>query len=125
MQHDLCNLFSQVKRIRVTRPVRPSSRRFINSAAKLASKIASSFWKTTTVTSSGTSGMKSAPNGGINLSVLDGWWREGYHGNNGWAIGLEINNGTVEFQNEVDATSLYQLLENQIIPLYYAKPDGK
>jgi starch phosphorylase len=74
---------------------------------------------------SGTSGMKSAPNGGINLSVLDGWWREGYHGNNGWAIGLEINNGTAEFQNEVDASSLYQLLENQIIPLYYAKPDGK
>ena len=74
---------------------------------------------------SGTSGMKSAPNGGINLSVLDGWWREGYHGNNGWAIGPEINNGTVEFQNEVDASSLYQLLENQIIPLYYAKPDGK
>jgi starch phosphorylase len=74
---------------------------------------------------SGTSGMKSAPNGGINLSVLDGWWREGYHGNNGWAIGAEINNGTVEFQNEGDASSLYQLLENQIIPLYYAKPDGK
>ena len=74
---------------------------------------------------SGTSGMKSAPNGGINLSVLDGWWREGYNGNNGWAIGAEINDGTVEFQNEVDASSLYQLLENQIIPLYYAKPDGK
>jgi starch phosphorylase len=74
---------------------------------------------------SGTSGMKSAPNGGINLSVLDGWWREGYHGNNGWAIGAEIDNGTTEFQNEVDASSLYQLLENQIIPLYYAKPDGK
>ena len=74
---------------------------------------------------SGTSGMKSAPNGGINLSVLDGWWREGYNGNNGWAIGAEINNGTAEFQNEGDTTSLYQLLENQIIPLYYAKPDGK
>src|SRR6266567_4550756 len=74
---------------------------------------------------SGTSGMKSAPNGGINLSVLDGWWREGYNGNNGWAISAEIDNGTTEFQNEVDASSLYQLLENQIIPLYYAKPDGK
>jgi starch phosphorylase len=74
---------------------------------------------------SGTSGMKAAPNGGINLSVLDGWWREGYTGNNGWAIGAEIDNGTTEFQNEVDASSLYQLLENQIIPLYYAKPDGK
>ena len=48
-----------------------------------------------------------------------------YNGNNGWAIGAEIDNGTVEFQNEVDASSLYQLLENQIIPLYYAKPDGK
>src|SRR5437764_7569532 len=69
--------------------------------------------------------MKAAPNGGINLSVLDGWWREGYNGSNGWAIGAEINNGTTEFQNEVDASSLYQLLENQIIPLYYAKPDGK
>jgi starch phosphorylase len=69
--------------------------------------------------------MKLAPNGGINLSVLDGWWREGYNGNNGWAIGAEIDNGTVEFQNEVDANSLHQLLENQIIPLYYAKPDGK
>ncbi|MFZ3374326.1 MAG: alpha-glucan family phosphorylase [Chthoniobacterales bacterium] len=74
---------------------------------------------------SGTSGMKLAPNGGLNLSVLDGWWREGYNGNNGWAIGPEIDNGTIEFQNEVDAGSLYQLLENQIIPLYYAKPDGK
>ena len=74
---------------------------------------------------SGTSGMKAAPNGGINLSVPDGWWREGYNGNNGWAISAEIDNGTTEFQNEVDASSLYQLLENQIIPLYYAKPDGK
>src|SRR5437763_5561426 len=69
--------------------------------------------------------MKAAPNGGINLSVLDGWWREGYNGSNGWAIGAEINNGTTEFQNEVDSSSLYQLLENQIIPLDYAKPDGK
>jgi len=74
---------------------------------------------------SGTSGMKCAPNGGINLSVLDGWWHEGFNGNNGWAIAAEINDGTVEFQSAVDANSLYQLLENQIIPLYYAKPDGK
>ncbi len=74
---------------------------------------------------SGTSGMKLPPNGGLNLSVLDGWWRESYNGNNGWAIGSEIAGGTVDFQTEVDAGSLYQLLENQIIPLYYAKPDGK
>jgi starch phosphorylase len=74
---------------------------------------------------SGTSGMKAPPNGGLNLSVLDGWWGESYNGNNGWAIGGEIASGTVEFQSEVDSASLYQLLENQIIPLYYAKPDGK
>src|SRR6266478_5968412 len=74
---------------------------------------------------SGTSGMKCAPNGGINLSVLDGWWHEGFNGNNGWAIAAEVSDGTVEFQSAVDANSLYQLLENQIIPLYYAKPDGK
>ncbi|MGZ5004596.1 MAG: alpha-glucan family phosphorylase [Chthoniobacterales bacterium] len=74
---------------------------------------------------SGTSGMKLPPNGGLNLSVLDGWWCEGYNGKNGWAIGAEIETGTAEFQNSVDITSLYQLLENQIVPLYYAKPDGK
>ncbi len=74
---------------------------------------------------SGTSGMKAPPNGGLNLSVLDGWWGESFNGNNGWAIGSEIKTGTADFQNEVDALSLYQLLENQIIPLYYAKPDGK
>src|SRR6266513_1657207 len=74
---------------------------------------------------SGTSGMKCSPNGGINLSVLDGWWHEGFNGINGWAIAAEVNDGTVEFQSAVDANSLYQLLENQIIPLYYAKPDGK
>jgi len=74
---------------------------------------------------SGTSGMKAPPNGGLNLSVLDGWWCESYNGNNGWAIGGEIDHGSVDFQSEVDSASLYQLLENQIIPLYYAKPDGK
>lgn len=74
---------------------------------------------------SGTSGMKLAPNAGLNLSVLDGWWCEGFNGNNGWAIGPEISSGSIEFQNDVDANSLYHVLENQIIPLYYAKPDGK
>ena len=74
---------------------------------------------------SGTSGMKLPPNGGLNLSVLDGWWCEGYNRKNGWAIGPEIKGGTPEFQSEVDADSLFNVLENQIIPLYYAKPDGR
>jgi len=74
---------------------------------------------------SGTSGMKLPPNGGMNLSVLDGWWCEGYNGKNGWAIGAEITDGSVEFQNEVDTASLFHILETQIVPLYYAKPDGR
>ncbi len=74
---------------------------------------------------SGTSGMKLPPNGGLNLSVLDGWWCEGYNGKNGWAVGPEIVDGSVEFQNEVDTASLFHVLENHVIPLYYAKPDGR
>ena len=74
---------------------------------------------------SGTSGMKLPPNGGLNLSVLDGWWCESYNGKNGWAIGAEITDGSVEFQNEVDTASLFHILETQIVPLYYAKPDGR
>ena len=74
---------------------------------------------------SGTSGMKLPPSGGLNLSVLDGWWCEGYNGKNGWPIGAEITEGTVDFQNEVDIESLFHILETQVIPLYYAKPDGK
>jgi starch phosphorylase len=74
---------------------------------------------------SGTSGMKLPPNGGLNFSVLDGWWCEGYNGKNGWPIGPEISGGSVEFQNEVDIDSMFNILENQIIPLYYAKPDGR
>src|SRR5947208_14825917 len=49
---------------------------------------------------SGTSGMKCAPNGGINLSVLDGWWCEGYNNSNGWAIGRAIDGGSTEYQSE-------------------------
>jgi starch phosphorylase len=74
---------------------------------------------------SGTSGMKLPPSGGLNLSVLDGWWCEGYNGKNGWPIGAEILDGTVDFQNEVDIDSLFRTLETQVIPLYYAKPDGR
>jgi len=70
---------------------------------------------------SGTSGMKAAMNGVLNFSVLDGWWREGYNGKNGWAIGGDIDYDNPNQQDEEDAISLYETLENQIIPLYYKK----
>jgi starch phosphorylase len=69
---------------------------------------------------SGTSGMKAALNGVINFSVLDGWWREAYNGSNGWAIG-EDPGLDVEVQDEADALSLYDVLEKQIVPLYYTE----
>ncbi len=69
---------------------------------------------------SGTSGMKAAMNGVLNFSVLDGWWREGYSGENGWAIGNDTDLDE-EVRDEEDAKSLYDVLENQIIPLYYSE----
>lgn len=68
---------------------------------------------------SGTSGMKSAFNGGLNLSILDGWWCEGYQGNNGWAIGKGEMYEDVEYQNEVEARAIYNLLEKEIVPNFY------
>ena len=68
---------------------------------------------------SGTSGEKAALNGVLNFSVLDGWWREGYNGSNGWAIGQDIDYDDPERQDENDANSLYDILENEIAPLYY------
>ena len=68
---------------------------------------------------SGTSGMKAAMNGVLNFSVLDGWWREGYNGNNGWAIGRDLDFDDPNQQDEEDAISLYTILESQIIPIYY------
>ena len=70
---------------------------------------------------SGTSGQKAPFNGGINCSVLDGWWCEGFKGENGWAIGNEHEMNTTELQDYQDATSLYETLENQIVPLYYQR----
>jgi starch phosphorylase len=72
---------------------------------------------------SGTSGMKVALNGGLNFSVLDGWWREAYNGRNGWAIGEDKEPDEPEIQDEADALSLYATLENEIIPLYYDRND--
>jgi len=69
---------------------------------------------------SGTSGMKAALNGVLNFSVLDGWWREGYNGRNGWAIGDDIvKANNPKAQDEADAQSLYDILEKEILPLYY------
>lgn len=69
---------------------------------------------------SGTSGMKAGLNGVLNFSVLDGWWREGYNGRNGWAIGNDTNEDVSEHeQDEADVLSLYDTLENEIVPLYY------
>ncbi len=68
---------------------------------------------------SGTSGMKAAVNGVPHLSVLDGWWYEGYNGANGWAVGDDITISDAEEQDNADANALYSLLEGKIIPLYY------
>ena len=68
---------------------------------------------------SGTSGMKAALNGTLNFSVLDGWWREGFNGSNGWAIGDETDYDDPNLQDERDAASMYDTLENQIIPMFY------
>jgi starch phosphorylase len=68
---------------------------------------------------SGTSGQKAALNGVLNFSVLDGWWREGYSGTNGWAIGEDKTYDDPNEQDRLDAESLYDVLEHQIIPLYY------
>ncbi|MGO8806559.1 MAG: alpha-glucan family phosphorylase [Candidatus Bathyarchaeia archaeon] len=66
----------------------------------------------------GTSGMKASMNGVLNLSVRDGWWDEAYNGKNGWAIGdLEVDNPAEE--DRKDAESLYSLLENEIVPMFY------
>jgi starch phosphorylase len=68
---------------------------------------------------SGTSGEKVAMNGGLNLSVLDGWWLEGYDGTNGFAIGSSVDGAENADVDRSDAESLYSLLEEQVVPLYY------
>jgi glycogen phosphorylase len=68
---------------------------------------------------SGTSGMKAAMNGVVNCSVLDGWWDEGYVGNNGWAIGGRESNPDEGAQDWADAQDLYRLLETEIVPTWY------
>ena len=69
----------------------------------------------------GTSGQKAGMNGALNLSILDGWWYEGYNGNNGWAIGDPPEDLEVHYDDTADANALYELLEQQIVPLYYER----
>jgi starch phosphorylase len=68
---------------------------------------------------SGTSGMKVVPNGGLNLSVLDGWWCEGYDIDTGWAIGAGEDYKDQNYQDDVESKALYDILENDIVPLFY------
>ena len=70
---------------------------------------------------SGTSGMKAGCGGCLNLSILDGWWREGYDGTNGFAIGEDRQADSVEEQDRSDAVNLYEVLTQQVIPLFYQR----
>ena len=70
---------------------------------------------------SGTSGEKAEMNGVLNLSVLDGWWYEGYKEGAGWALTDKRTYDNQSFQDELDASTIYSLFENEIIPLYYAQ----
>ena len=72
---------------------------------------------------SGTSGMKAAANGVVNVSVLDGWWDEGWTGDNGWAIGGRETNPDEGAQDWSDAQDLYRILEQELVPAYYERDD--
>ncbi|WP_019200408.1 alpha-glucan family phosphorylase [Tsukamurella sp. 1534] len=71
----------------------------------------------------GTSGMKSAMNGGLNLSVLDGWWDELYDGQNGWAIPSAVGIDPVR-RDDIEADALYDILEHDVVPTFYERRDA-
>lgn len=73
----------------------------------------------------GTSGMKAAANGALNMSILDGWWPEAYDGTNGWAIGAGKEYEDPEYRDQVEANEIYELLEHEVVPLFFDRgPDG-
>jgi len=72
---------------------------------------------------SGTSGMKAGCHGCLNLSIMDGWWREGYDGTNGFAIGEDTHAESVEEQDRTDSANLYKVLTQQVIPLFFDRDE--
>jgi starch phosphorylase len=72
---------------------------------------------------SGTSGMKAGCHGCLNLSILDGWWREGYDGTNGFAIGTDSHSDSVEEQDRLDSANLFKALTEQVIPTFFDRDD--
>lgn len=74
---------------------------------------------------SGTSGMKAVMNGVMNFSVLDGWWVEGYANDAGWKLSQEKTYQNQEFQDDLDAETIYSKLEQKIMPLFYSREDGE
>lgn len=73
---------------------------------------------------SGTSGMKAVMNGALNLSVLDGWWYEGYVEGAGWALTDKRTYSNQQLQDELDAVTIYNILEDELVPLYYDRTPG-
>jgi starch phosphorylase len=72
---------------------------------------------------SGTSGMKASSHGCMNMSILDGWWREGYNGSNGFAVGDDSHPASVEEQDHIDSENLFTCLTQEVVPLFYDRDE--